>query len=235
MLSLGSLHPPPVDSLPATPKPKNVKKSPKPGPVVEGTPRASDVTPKFAMPSAFLPKSQQPTTKRDRKAVFWVAFALIGVTFAVWARWSREKSHAAETAMMTEVQGAAAPDAAAAPPPGAETEAGSTPSETTDASAPSEGVAKNKAEELTPEDLPLRDHDKVKKGQGLLEVVTGKSDTVYIDGQAVGSGPVVTMPLRARKEPYAVRVRTRGEERTRTVAIKDGRLARLRVAPPWQR
>jgi hypothetical protein len=230
MLTLGSLHPPPVDALPVpTPKPKNVKKSPRPGPVVEASPKAPDVTPKFAMPSAFLPKSQQPAPKRDKKAVFWVAFAMLGVTFAVWARWSREQTQAAETTMISDVEGPAAATTAAPVEPTA-------PDTAADPGAtPEPEAAKPKGDELIPEDLPLRDHDKVKKGQGILEVVTGRSDTIYIDGKAVGSGPVVTMPLRSRQEPYVVRVRTRGEERTRTVAIKEGRLARLRVAPPWQR
>jgi hypothetical protein len=236
MLTLGSLHPPPVDALPVpTPKPKNVKKSPKPGPVAEsqgqGSPKAPDVTPKFAMPSAFLPKSDAPTPKKDRRALYWVAFALCGVTFAVWARWTREKSLVSETNMMAEVHAAAPQDTSAPAATDAPVAAdGATPSQ--DASTDGDKV---KTEDLAPEDLPLRDHDKVKKGQGLLEVVAGRSDTVYVDGKAVGSGPVITVPLKARDEPYEVRVRTHGEERTRTVAVKEGRLARLRVAPPWQR
>ena len=233
MLSLGSLHPPPVDSLPPTPtpRPKNLKKSPKPGAVAESgtsSPKAPDVTPKFAMPSAFLPKSELTVPKKDRRALYWVAFAMCGVAFAGWARWSREKSLVSETTMMAEVQGAAPTDTTA--PAATDAPAADTAEPTADAATDTP-----KAEDIAPEDLPLRDHDKVKKGQGLLEVVTGRSDSVYIDGKAVGSGPVVAIPLKARTEPYVVRVRTHGEERTRSISVKEGRLTRLRVAPPWQR
>ena len=88
-------------------------------------------------------------------------------------------------------------------------------------------------EATPPEELPLRESDKLKKGQGLLEIVAGKSDTVYIDGKPVGSGPTVSVPLKARK--YEVRVKTRGDERTRFVEVKENKLVRVRIAPPWQR
>ena len=96
---------------------------------------------------------------------------------------------------------------------------------------------KDKSEDPTPEDLPLRDGDKdrVKKGQGMLEIVAGKSDTVYIDGKPMGSGPVIDAPLKAKTEPYEVKVKLRGEERVRFVSVKEGRLTRVRVAPPWSR
>ena len=69
----------------------------------------------------------------------------------------------------------------------------------------------------------------------MLEIVAGKSDTIYVDGKPVGSGPVVSMPMKAKSEPYEVRIKTRGEERSRFVTVKDQKLVRLRLAPPWQR
>jgi hypothetical protein len=41
------------------------------------------------------------------------------------------------------------------------------------------------------------------------------------------------LPLKARK--YEVRVKTRGDERTRFVEVKENKLVRVRIAPPWQR
>ncbi len=69
----------------------------------------------------------------------------------------------------------------------------------------------------------------------MLEVVAGKSDTIYIDGKPMGSGPVQSEALKARNDPYEVKVKLRGEERVRFVNVKEGRLTRIRVAPPWSR
>jgi hypothetical protein len=69
----------------------------------------------------------------------------------------------------------------------------------------------------------------------MLEVVAGSGNSIYIDGRLVGKGPVVKLPVSARAEPYQVRVELRGEDQVRFVAVKAGRLARLRVAPPWTR
>jgi hypothetical protein len=51
----------------------------------------------------------------------------------------------------------------------------------------------------------------------------------------IGSGPVLAVAIRARKEPYEITVRSRTEEKTRSIVLKEGRLTRLRLAPPWQR
>jgi hypothetical protein len=167
--------------------------------------------------------------KKDRKALYWVLFALAGVSFALWARWSREKSVVSEDVLVQ-------PAAQAAPAPTADASAAQTPAATPPAGDDKPPTNKD-GSEVAPEDLPLRDADKdrVKKGQGLLEIVAGKSDTVYIDGKAMGSGPLISAPLKAKSDPYEVKVKLRGEERVRFVNVKEGRLTRLRIAPPWSR
>lgn len=241
MLSLGSLHPPPVMEAPApppaaaqpTPKPKNTKKSPAPPAVVDAPKERNDLTPRFPRPSAFLSHAP-PQKKKDHKTLYWVAFALVGVVFAVWARWSRDRP--SESAMIAEV---------ANKPTNAESSEESTVAVSEPTSAPESNLAdttdasaqqpKTKVEDAPLEELPLRDGEKVKKGQGVLEIIAGKSDTIYVDGKPVGSGPVVTLPMKARKEAYEVRLKTRGDERSRYVTVKEGKLVRLRLAPPWQR
>jgi hypothetical protein len=69
----------------------------------------------------------------------------------------------------------------------------------------------------------------------MLEVVAGTKDTIFVDGRLIGEGPTQKLPLAPRREPYEIRVKLRGEERVRFVTVKQGRLARLRVAPPWSR
>jgi hypothetical protein len=235
MLTLGSLHPPEV--VEETPKPKKKAKveTPKPGKAekteatsrASSTPRPGDATPRFPLPSAYLPRASSEAPKKDRKTLYWVAFALVGVAFAVWARWSREKVADGETAMMQSVQ-----DGRTTPAP-ADTSVESTAPQQ-EAQADNQSQVEPATDEATlPEELPLRESDKLKKGQGLLEIVAGKSDTVYIDGKPVGSGPTVSLPLKARK--YEVRVKTRGDERTRFVEVKENKLVRVRIAPPWQR
>ncbi len=238
MLTLGSLHPPPVlDQEPAAERAKKKSKSSStteetPGKASQvsrssATPKPADATPRFPLPSAYLPHTQAEPPKKDRKTLYWVAFALLGVVFAVWARWSREKSTADETAMMTSVESESAQQASPAP----EAEAAATAPEPDGQASKADQPPADDVDK--PEELPLRDDEKLKKGQGMLEVVAGKSDTVYIDGKPIGSGPTVSLPLKARK--YEVRVKTRGDERTRFVEVKEGKLVRVRIAPPWQR
>jgi hypothetical protein len=100
---------------------------------------------------------------------------------------------------------------------------------------PSGGEGTTKSAPILPQDAPLKPGDNVPQGQGMLEVVAGSNDTVYIAGTLVGNGPVVRRALAPRKEPYEIRVVLRGEERVRFVAIQPGRLTRVRIAPPWQR
>ena len=86
-------------------------------------------------------------------------------------------------------------------------------------------------------ELPLSEEDiaKLGDGQGMLEVVAGRDSEVLIDGKVVGKGPVVKVPLDAKKDVYEVRVKLSGEERVRYVNVLEGKRLRLRVAPPWSR
>jgi len=247
MMTLGSLTPPPV--LSSSPKemareapkdpPKNTK-SPKPSPVGD-TPKASSASSRsrshaespeppgydrrrFPLPSMFASPVAAAAPKKHTS--LWVACAIAGVVFAVWARSSRQ----APIPEPTPAESPAAQSPSTTPtdtPPGAQPAADGEPSNP----APSP-VSK---EEGTVEDLPVRKSDQLKKGQGLLEVVSGKSDSIYIDGKAMGSGPTVSVPLKARDEPYELKVKLRNEERVRSVAVKEGRITRVRLAPPWQR
>ncbi len=54
------------------------------------------------LPSAFLPRTA-PKRRRIRKAIYWVLFAICGVGFAVWARWSRQKTAVTEDALLPTV------------------------------------------------------------------------------------------------------------------------------------
>lgn len=246
MLTLGSLHPPPVVPETRKPAPKNTRKTPTPAPV-EAKRKSDELTPlsslarRLPLPSAYMPNQQPP--KRDHRALYWVLFALVGVGFAAWARWSRERSVRSEVEMMRDTQSVSAPAAAQAeaqPSEGASVEpaglegAAAPEAKSAGADAQTQGASKPSSE-VTAEDLPLREGQKLKKGHGLLEVIAAKSDTVYLDGKPIGSGPILSTPLRARPEPYEVKVKTQGEERTRFVTIADGRLARVRANPPWQR
>lgn len=227
MLTLGSLTPPPVEALRGLERFTRKDVTPKPAPVKEVTPKPHEVTPRVPRPSAFLPP--QKPAKKDSKMLLWVGFAVAGLAFAGWARWHRDS-------VTPEAPPPPAPEAAAAMPtpveapeanPAAEPQS---PAPEMPAVDPRPAVDQNQVE-----DLPLRPTDNIKARSGLLEVVCGKSDTVYVDNKLIGSGPVVSRAFKARDEPYEVRVKLRGEERVRYVVVKKGRLARVRVAPPWSR
>jgi hypothetical protein len=148
--------------------------------------------------------------------------------FAVGARLSRDRQDVAAPAAEPSAVAAAAtaPEAPAEPP------VAPSPTATSASSANDTG---SKANPILPQDVPLKDTDRVPPGQGMVEIVAGVSDTLYIDGTLVGNGPVVRRALAPRKEPYEIRAVLRGEERTRFVAVQPNRLSRVRIAPPWQR
>src|SRR4029078_5538368 len=105
------------------------------------------------------------------------------------------------------------------------------PVETAAPEAP-KGPGESKGNPILPTESPLRDTDQVPPGQGMLEIVAGTSDTIFIDGQQVGNGPVIKRALAPRKEPYEIRVKLRGEERVRFVLIKRARLSKVLISPP---
>lgn len=235
MLTLGSLHPPEVaESAPArveTPKPKNVKKSPPPSEVKERNRDAGELSPRVPLPSAYLPP--MAPYKRDYKSVYWVAFALLGIGFAIWARWARESSRPSEAELFAQTDQAREQNVDSQPSANV-SKTDSAPEEGSDQATRTE-PSLGRTADPQPEELPLRSNDKVKKGHGLLEVVAGKTDTILVDGKPIGSGPIAAVQLRAKADPYEIRVKTRGEERSRFVQVKEDKLVRIRLAPPWQR
>ncbi|MEJ7728466.1 MAG: response regulator [Polyangiaceae bacterium] len=224
LTSLGSLTPPPVSpdvlgslvrpappaepqrpARPAARRP-NDDVDPEPEPTPSRPPRARAVP----RPSAYLP-SAPPAPPRDRRGTYlWVAFAASACVFAVAMRWNRQQQDALPPPALP---GVAAPtEATAAAPTGAAT------------AAPS---AEGGDDRITTEELAMRAEDKVGDAEGMLEVVAGSSDTIYVDGKELGSGPVQKVALAARAKPYEVRVKLRGdEERVRFVAVKAGKLVR---------
>jgi DNA-binding response OmpR family regulator len=236
VVTLGSLTPPPVLPTRETPVPqerssrdrdreerndrdreRSRARSPEPSPSPPPT--------RMKRPSAYAadladrdaPKKEPPTSR-----TMWMLFALAGIVFAVGARLARDRDvlGTASVAPVATVEATAQPQAPA--PTAAPQEA-----------SLEEGAAKN--DPILPLEAPLRAEDKVPAGQGLLEIVAGSSDTITIDGTAVGNGPLVRRVLAPRKEPYEVHVKVRGEDRARFVLVKEGRLSRVRVAPPWSR
>jgi DNA-binding response OmpR family regulator len=230
ILTLGSLTPPPVAPAPA----RSVIPRPPAPPVI----LSNDETPSRLVrrPSSFAPSVEAvqrvaekpaPVPHAGTKRSMWALFAVAGIVFAVGARLSRDREieHAAHNpappAAPPEARaaGTAAPQTAPAAPPPAELK----------------GDGESKGDPILPQDSPLRADDKVPPGQGMLEVVAGTSDTIFIDGTQVGTGPIVKRALAPRKEPYEIRVKLRGEDRVRFVLVKESRLTRLRIAPPWSR
>jgi len=155
----------------------------------------------------------------------WVLFAVAGIVFAVGARLSRDRQDAHTAPPAATTTEAVAQETAAA------TAAPAAPSEP----EPRRGDGASKVDPVLPVDSPLRSDDSVPPGQGMLEVIAGTNDVVYIDGMLVGNGPIVKRALAPRKDPYEIRVKLRGEDRVRFVLVKEARLTRLRVSPPWSR
>ena len=70
------------------------------------------------------------------------------------------------------------------------------------------------------------------QGKGLMP---DGSSRFSIDGQPTVAGPVVKATLPPRDKPYEIKVKLRGEERTRFATIREGKRTRVRIAPPWNR
>jgi hypothetical protein len=189
-------------------------------------------------PSAFVarepvtaPEIAKPKDAASPNRAMWALFAVAGIVFAVGARLSRERELARATAQQAAV--AAMPATPAAP--AATTPSGDAATAPTPAPTDLKADGETKADPILPQEGPLRADDKVPPGQGMLEIVAGTSDTIFIDGTHVGNGPIVKRALAPKKEPYEIRVKLRGEDRVRFAVIKDARLTRIRIAPPWSR
>jgi CheY-like chemotaxis protein len=227
LLTLGSLTPPPV-----MPTPRNIEPRGQPLPVIiqpaEESPsrvvrRPSDFAPHGHAPEAPEPAKDKPVTHNLR---MWALFAVAGIVFAVGARLSRDHQVIPEPVP---------PPAAEAPKP-ADTAAAEAP-KAAETAAPeaAKGPGESKVNPILPVESPLRDTDQVPPGQGMIEITAGTSDTIFIDGQQVGNGPLIKRALAPRKEPYEIRVKLRGEERVRFVLVKEARLSKVRISPPWGR
>lgn len=219
--SLGSLEPPPVEDL---------------SPLRATLPSTHAPRPRHDVDTRHVSAASDPPKKDNAtmRAGAWILFALAGVVFAVGSRVSHQRAVQAQNEQAP--QAAAAPvETAALPAAEAKPEAPA-PKAPPPAPTPADRKAGDTADfPILPQDSALKAEDKVPKGQGLLEVIAGPTDSVFVDGQLVGTGPVIKAPLAPKKDPYEIRVRLRGEERVRFALIKEGRMSRIRIAPPWSR
>ena len=186
--------------------------TPLPAPRVADAPRPS---------AYFSPKNTEKRSSRRGAVAMWVALATLGVAFAMVSRKARLGSDESSSVTTT--------------PPVDATTLGALPAPSLSVASVASVRAPDAAPAATAEDLPLRGDDRVLEGQGMLEIIAGTKDGIFVDHRLIGDGPLQKLTLAARKEPYEVRVRLRGEERVRLVSVRAGRLARLRVAPPWSR
>lgn len=238
LLTLGSLTPPPA-------APRIEPEAPKAAPVIKMARRAAPVVaeeeddsppPQRAKKKAKEARAEStpaaPAVKPGgQRMSVWVLCAVAGIVFAVGARISQDRRTAAPPAPPAPV--ATAEPTAAAAPLTASPAPSSAPAPT---SAARVTVPGETAEDpLLPQEAPLRADEKIPSGQGLLEVIVGPNDEVSIDGQPTVAGPVVKATLAPRDQPYEVKVKLKGEERTRYALIKQGKRTRVRIAPPWNR
>ncbi|MGK3988154.1 response regulator [Sorangium sp. So ce136] len=234
LVTLGSLPPPPVieepppapAALKVPPAPVARVAAPAPAPAIDESPTPRRVR----RPSAYVPT--QPPPARDNRMTMWVLFAVAAFVFAVGARLSRDH----------ELQGAPPPALPPAPPatePAAAAGAPGAALPAVAAAAVPAGVAAGPVGETTtnpvlPEDLPLTAEHKVPEGHGVLEVIAGAGDELFVDGRPVGTGSA-KLPLAPKGGAYEIRAKLRDEERVRFALVKAGRLTRLRISPPWRR
>ncbi len=223
LLTLGSLTPPPVMPTPRSLAPR--------APQLPVIIQASEESPSrfVRRPSDFAPHAAATEAPAPPKPVthnrsMWALFAVAGIVFAVGARLSRDHQVIPEPVPPPAIEAPKPVDTAAAEAP--------KPADTAAAEAP-KGPGESKINPILPVESPLRDTDQVPPGQGMLEITAGTSDTIFIDGQQVGNGPLIKRALAPRKEPYEIRVKLRGEERVRFVLIKEARLSKVRISPPW--
>ncbi|UQA61477.1 response regulator [Polyangium aurulentum] len=232
--TLGSLVPPPVAEVPLSPPPRAALPSAH-APGRSHHELDADTTSSLrrlrrSTTASQGPDSSAPTRREGSgsKLSMWILFAVAGSVFAVGSRLSQQRAAAPvpppQPAAVEAPAVVEAPPQAAAPAPSVE------PAVLRDRKA-----GDTVDFPVMPQDLALRPEDKVPAGQGLLEIIAGPSDEIFVDGQLAGNGPVVKAPYAPKRDPYEIRVRLRGEERVRFALVKEGRLTRLRVAPPWSR
>jgi DNA-binding response OmpR family regulator len=198
-------------------------------------PYPMELMPRVPMPSAWATRSAEPPPPPKATSRWWLplVFGVVGISLAVGARWVREHQPMPPAPVQT-------PQAPVpAPTPTHDSEPIELPVKPTPAPAefeePKDDGKEAPGEE--PVELPVSKKDKsaLKEGEGLLEVVVGRTDKVLVDGKLIGTGPVVKAVVAATAEPHEVRVKLRGEERVRYVVVPAGKRMRVRVAPPWSR
>ena len=186
------------------------------------------------LPSAYTPTRRKGRTGRSKsrrsRLLVPVLFGITGVGLAIGARWVREHQTgpAAPAVVAPLVPSEPAVALPALPAP-------AQPAPASGTATPADDAAAQAAASEQPTEFPLSKDDAVAKGEGVLEVVAGKSDEIFVNGQLMGKGPVVKVTLKAVADPYEIRVKLRGEERVRYALVKDGKRVRLRIAPPWTR
>jgi CheY-like chemotaxis protein len=204
-----------------------------------------------AMPSSFVPRAPAPSEPR-RSAMRFVApaiFVTLGISLAVGARWWRYQELArveipaprVEPASQVVASEPAAPPVepvAAAPvvlPPEPAANAPGADAVPSGGAAPAAEAAASTEEAPAELALTPREQKRLSATQGLVEIVAGKKDEIFVDGKRVGQGPVQRVALHGGDQKHEVRVKMRGEERVRYVTAKAGAKLRLRMAPPWSR
>ncbi|WP_437334405.1 response regulator [Sorangium sp. So ce394] len=239
LLTLGSLPPPPVVEAPAPPPAALRAPAPPaargaasgPAPTVDESPTPRRVR----RPSAYVPTPPPPA--RDNRMTMWVLFAVAAFVFAVAARLSRDhelQSAPPPSLPAAEPPAATAPGAAGTAGAAAPSAASTAGAATAPAAAAAGPVGETTTNPVLPEDLPLAAEHKVPEGHGMLEVIAGSGDTLFVDGRKVGTGSA-RLPLAPKDGAYEIRAKLRDEERVRFALVKAGRLTRLRIAPPWRR
>jgi CheY-like chemotaxis protein len=189
--------------------------------------------PRSAMPSSYATRAAPPRDEKKTSGRYAgpILFAVVGVALAVGARyWRYRDAPPMPQSMRPEVHtpGMPVPNA----PPGAAVQEPKVVDGASEAQTETESAPRP---DEPPQEIPLnaRERKKVEAGQGLLEIVAGRSDDIFLDGRRIGDGPVQRIAVPAGAQPHEVRVKMRGEERVRYVVAKEGVKIRLRVAPPW--
>ncbi len=102
-----------------------------------------------------------------------------------------------------------------------------------DASQPSGPAPSAETRAVATEELPLPDGYTLPAGKALLEIDTGGSHIIYVDGEFVGRGPLRYVTL----DPGAHEVKTKLDDRERndSVNVRAGVRVRLPLAEAWSK
>ncbi|MSP26041.1 MAG: response regulator [Myxococcales bacterium] len=193
--------------------------------------------PRFAMPSSYAarPTAAAPPARPSAWSRFAgpAFFAIAGIALALGARSGRfQRSQDGEPAPVVAVAAPLSPAPAPAEPAG---------DPLLDAAhlAPAAETSDGAAVEASSDDVPGEAALSAKElvaagaGKGVIEIVAGRKDEIFVDGKSLGFGPSKRIAVTADGQRHEVRVKLRGEDRVRYVVAKEGVRIRVRVAPPW--